>query len=862
MQPKELLKSARAEFLNSFQSAIQFIVPPAIESLFAKANACHSPLEKAEIFHARVILQENRQEIIRQLNIHIGQLLDRSIETTYQTFRPTSSALSLSLENIGLLDSSAFEDSLRFNNVVQLFRDCAEEELVNLNIRLAVMFNDSDIRERENPFRPYLLARSISEAVETLDVSPALTGILVTQIGETLSSYVKTMYQRANADLAKHGVSNNMSLKFNKTPPAAPKVSLSTLLEDAQSHHLGVSRPTKRVAPAPSSSPPTTYAATNDAFPQLITKHTVNIEQLLLAVRGKAGFSRSPTDYAISSEHEPQPLFWLEGGAGLGDVLRMALGAEDDLSWETKSRGRPLSPAVLAAKKVTTQNVVVMRALVQRLQHAHEAAASTVADGVRGVSEKFSFAGLDFPAIVGLMHKLLTPQRSELVNAQGDIINLLHQEREVLFQLARSSEEQMKIDVVTLLFESILFDYLIPFELRLQIARIQFLFLQLALIDKDFLRSGQHPARLLLNRIATVSIGVQHIDSQKLQFDIDIERIFKTLAKHDCTIPGLFQRILNRFDIFVLRELRIQDKSIRRTVKSIEEAQIRYSQFEQTAISLHAALVPFGIPAQFVTFLETEWVKVINTADRKDPVLASDFRAFVPDVVWSIRPKVSQDDREQFSRMMPSLMEILRVGMELMDLNQFKQHALLNWLGDAHQRAQNPPPDAQPELSLQKVRTMFNDFIKQPALVISDIATEDKADEMRKYLVDILFELGLNVMMLTGEEYRSYTTPDPEIRLTPPTRTIDIDALRQRLVAGAAIEMSLNDKFWRGCIHWIGHSTNMMVLSFKSHAAPAVITIDHFCTHLSRGTALLVEPASLFDRAIASVLKSADALDT
>ena len=796
-------------------------------------------------------------------------MFDRSIETTYQTYRPTSSALSLSLENIGLLDSSAFEDSLRFNNIVQLFRDCAEQELVNLNIRLAVMFNDSDIRERENPFRPYLVARAISAAVETLNVSPALTGILVTQIGETLSSYVKTMYQRANADLAKHGVSNNLSLKINKiapvppaapVPPVAPKVSLSTLLEDAQSHHLGVSRPTKRVAPAPS--PSTTYAATNDAFPQLITKHTVNIEQLLLAVRRTAGFSRSPTDHAISSEHEPQPLFWLEGGAGLGDVLRMALGAEDDLSWETKSRGRPLSPAVLAAKKVATQNVVVMRALVQRLQHAHEAAASTVADGVRGVSEKFSFAGLDFPAIVGLMHKLLTPQRSELVNAQGDIINLLHQEREVLFQLARSSEEQMKIDVVTLLFESILFDYLIPFELRLQIARIQFLFLQLALIDKDFLRSGQHPARLLLNRIATVSIGVQHIDSQKLQFDIDIERIFKTLAKHDCTIPGLFQRIINRFDIFVLRELRIQDKSIRRTVKSIEEAQIRYSQFEQTAVSLHAALVPFSIPAQFATFLEIEWVKIINTAYRKDPVLASDLRAFVPDVVWSIRPKLRQEDREQFSELMPSMMEILRVGMELMDLNQFKQHALLNWLGDAHQRALNPLPDAQPDFSLQKVRTMFNDFIQQPALVISDIATEDKADEMRKYLVDILFELGLNVMMLTGDEYRSYSTPDAEIRLTPPARTIDVEALRQRLVAGAAIEMSLNDKFWRGCIHWIGHSTNMMVLSFKSHAAPAVITIDHFCTHLSRGTALLVESESLFDRAIASVLKSADALDT
>jgi len=857
MQPKELLKSARTEFLNSFQSAIQFIVSPAIEALFVKANASQSPLEKAEIFHARVILQEHRQELTRQLILNMIELLDRSIETTYQAFRPTSSALSLSLDNIGLLDSSTFENSLRFNNIIQLFRDCAEQELIDLNIRLSVLFNENDIRERENPFRPYLLARCISASVETLKLSPELTAILVTQIGETISNYVKAMYQRANAELAKHGVNVHLSLKINKVPPTPPpRSTLSTLFDDAQSHHLGVSRPEKRIASVTSPS----YATASGGFPQLITKPAINIHQLFLAVRGRAGFSKATADQIGLGDHESEPLCWLEGGAGLGDVLRMAFGAEEDLSWETKSRWHPLSPATLATNNVIKQNVAVSRQLIQRLQLAHESSARP-SEGVGRQQETFSFAGLDFPSIVGQMHKLLTPRYRDMLNEQGEVKNLLYQEREVLLQFARSNEERMKIDVVALVFESILFDSLLSLELRIQIGRVQFLFLQLALIEADFLRSVQHPARLLLNRIAVVSLGVQHIESQKIQFDLEIERIFKTLAKHDCSIPGLFQRIINRFDIFVLRELRIQDKVIRRTVKSVEEAQIRYSQFEQTASTLRAALLPFGLPPQFLAFLETEWVRAINLADRKEPELASDLRAFVPDVVWSIRPKISREDKLQFSELMPPMMDSLRRGMEIMELNQFKQHALFNWLSDAHHRAQNPQLGTVADFSLQKVRALFDDFMRQPALVISDIATEDKFEEMRKYLVDILQELGLNVMMLTSDEFHSQGIQSGATRLSPPIKTIDVDAMRAQLVAGAAIEMNLDDKFWRGCIHWINVGADSMVLSFKSHAAPAVISIDNFCANLSRGTARLVENASLFDRAIAVVLKSVDALD-
>ena len=856
MQPKEILASARSGFFDSFQNAVQFIVPSAIEALFVKASTCNSPLEKAAIFRARVLLQENRDELVRQMNLNMDQLLSRSIATTYDAFRPTLSALSLSLDKVGLLDSSTFENSLRFNNIMQLFRDAAEQELVDLNLRLAVLFGQDDIRERENPFRPYLLARCISLAVDSLKFSPELTAILITQIGESITFNVKEMYQVANAAFAKHGISSQLTLKINKAPKIqAPRPALSALFEDVQSRHLGVKRNDTRSPSAPKPA----YNVPPADFPQLMTKPAINIEQLLMAVRGRAGFSIAPADQIILGNREPGPLNWLEGGGALGDSLRIAFGAEDDLSWETKSRVRPPPQPSDSTISVDKQNLAAIRDLVQQLQKAHQQEVS--AGNIPASAAKFSFAGLDCNDVIGQMHKLLTPAAKDMINERGEIRNLIHEQRDVLMQLVRTRQAQMRIDIVALIFESMLFDSLLPIDLRIQIGRVQFLYLQLALIDQHFLISSQHPARLLLNRIASVTIAVQHIDSQKLQFATEVERIFKTLVQHDCSIPGLFQRIINRFDIFVLRELRIQNKVIRRTVKSIEEAQIRFSQFEQTSNTMKAALSSLVLPTPFLTFLENEWVRAINIADRQNPELAGDFRKFVPDVIWSIRPKVTQEERLLFAELVPPMMDCLKRGMEISELSQFKQNALTNWLADAHSRALKPTPGTNSDLSLEEVRTLFGEFSKQPALIISDIATGDKSQEMRKYLIDILSELGLTIMMLTEEEFNSRGTQEDSIRLTQPLKATDANEMKARLVAGTAIEMSLDGSFWRGCVHWSSPGTNSLVLSFKSHAAPGFITIDDFCHHLNHGTARLLENASLFDRSILSVLKSADALD-
>ena len=101
--------------------------------------------------------------------------------------------------------------------------------------------------------------------------------------------------------------------------------------------------------------------------------------------------------------------------------------------------------------------------------------------------------------------------------------------------------------------------------------------------------------------------------------------------------------------------------------------------------------------------------------------------------------------------------------------------------------------------------------------------------------------------------------PVPERALTPiRIRGADV---RSHLHSGVAIELQIDAKFVRGCIHWVDIHMHCMVLSVQAHADPVIITVDNFARQVGQGSARLLESAPLFERALLSMLKSADAID-
>jgi hypothetical protein len=146
--------------------------------------------------------------------------------------------------------------------------------------------------------------------------------------------------------------------------------------------------------------------------------------------------------------------------------------------------------------------------------------------------------------------------------------------------IGHSSDDML--DVVSLMFEYILKNDNISNVVRQQICRLQVPFLKLALIEPEFFKENNHPARILLNTIAKqgVAIGPKPTGSDQGVIE-KITSLISTIVKDFNGDTSIFQSLNKEFMSFMEQELHKTKMIIERT----KAAEIGKAKFE------HAALV-------------------------------------------------------------------------------------------------------------------------------------------------------------------------------------------------------------------------------------------------------------------------------
>ncbi len=317
MDRKDLLASTRTEFLRAFQDAIGDLIPRSVEHLFIKADNSHSSVNEGRFLDARGVLVTRGASLTQPLINGMEQLLNRSFQTAYNTFRPSFSTAQQG-NTLSLLDSSAFEDELRIDILTNRLRNEAEEQLRDLNIRVALLFEQDNIKERENPFRPFLFSRCIASVVETMGLSAELTTILTEQLAEELLSEVAGLYDRVNAHLARHGIAAQLQLKIKKFPTPSAQT------EDA----AGDSDTVQGAAPDSAAAETIAHAASGRRAQPLPTDDSPQgkVDQLMQLVRrqsfASAGAQVAAGTGAGSAAAGAAKGGWLAGTQVVGDALR------------------------------------------------------------------------------------------------------------------------------------------------------------------------------------------------------------------------------------------------------------------------------------------------------------------------------------------------------------------------------------------------------------------------------------------------------------------------------------------------------------------------------------------------------------
>jgi len=288
---------------------------------------------------------------------------------------------------------------------------------------------------------------------------------------------------------------------------------------------------------------------------------------------------------------------------------------------------------------------------------------------------------------------------SEVVRRQADtrpggapatpdaVLQDLRHSQKALKDAATTPVERATIEIVALLFQSILQEERLPAAIRVWFARLQMPVLRVAVTEPDFFATTSHPARMLIDRMGACVMGFvagEH-DSEDALHD-EIKRVVQVVEAYPDTGRRVFQTVLGEFERFLETYFRDQNQASRMGVSLAQQVEQRETWAIQYTIELRKMLETVPVHDGVREFLFRVWADVlahsaVQTGQASEAT--RELKRAAADLIWSASAKTSREERAEVLRRLPPLLKLVREGMVRAGLGPDAQDAHIQSLNAA-----------------------------------------------------------------------------------------------------------------------------------------------------------------------------------
>ena len=266
---------------------------------------------------------------------------------------------------------------------------------------------------------------------------------------------------------------------------------------------------------------------------------------------------------------------------------------------------------------------------------------------------------------------------------QAGVAELRQQTRE-LKSAAASQQDKAVIEVVALIFDSILAEERLPPSIRVWFARLQMPVLRVALVDADFLGSTDHPARLLLDRMGACVMGFDAGVSLE-PLEAEMRRIVQVVEQYPETGRKVFEIVHKEFEAFLAQHL-LEHGATKQLANLAEQVELKETLTVKFTIELRKLLGHAPVAEPVRDFLFHVWAEVLALVTVRHGAqheLATRLRGLAGELLWMASAKPTRAERAKVIARLPGLMAQLREGMGLLGLDEATQEARLKQVSDA-----------------------------------------------------------------------------------------------------------------------------------------------------------------------------------
>ena len=286
---------------------------------------------------------------------------------------------------------------------------------------------------------------------------------------------------------------------------------------------------------------------------------------------------------------------------------------------------------------------------------------------------------------------------------------------------ATTTGEKAIIEVVALMFQSILAEDRIPPAVRVWFARLQVPVLRVALAEPEFFSNLDHPARKLIDRMGACVLGFDSTSINGSALEAEIRRVVQVIEQYPETGRRVFQLIYDEFEKFLSKFL-TEKQATSRLVSVAQQVEQRETLAIQYTIELRTMLRDMPVRDEIREFLFKTWAEVLALSAVRDGPQHADTVAFkrtAADLVWAASAKPNRSDRAQVIQNLPGLLQRLRQGLALLGVNGPEQDTqvktLTDTLADAFLSKTASIPQAHIEAMAKRLANL-EDFMSDAAL--------------------------------------------------------------------------------------------------------------------------------------------------
>lgn len=276
-------------------------------------------------------------------------------------------------------------------------------------------------------------------------------------------------------------------------------------------------------------------------------------------------------------------------------------------------------------------------------------------------------------------------------------INVLRELKATSVGAGMGQVDLLTLDIIAMLFDQLFDDPKVPNGIKGLIGRLQIPVLKVAIADKSFFSTKTHPARRLLDAVGDMAsrlpadFGPSHPLFGRLQATLQelVDGFQDDLA--------IFTKVRDDLGALMAEEDRRIEEATRVEQKRVEE-------MEKLALAKNVAQAEikkrFGthvLPMPIIEFLSRQWLRLLLIVHAKEGTDGASWKGalqLMDQLIWSIAPKQTPEERAKLGTVMPKLIKNLTVGMKFIGTEDAVRDRFFAQLMNCHAQAMGAAPAA------------------------------------------------------------------------------------------------------------------------------------------------------------------------